>query len=46
MVFLIKTNGYQKNMWHKQECDQYGCDYKGGLVYIFGPCLGMVGYSL
>ncbi len=22
-----------KNVWHKQKCDQNGCDYKGGLPY-------------
>jgi len=32
MMFLTKINGYQKNVWHKQECDQNGRDYKEGLL--------------
>jgi len=23
-----------KNVWHKQECDQKGCDYKKGLLHF------------
>ncbi len=24
----------KKNVWHKQECEQNGCDYKRGLLYL------------
>jgi hypothetical protein len=29
MVFLTKTDDYQKNVWHEQEGDKHGHDYKG-----------------
>jgi hypothetical protein len=31
-MFLSKTNAYQKNVQHKQECDYNGHDYKKGLL--------------
>jgi len=27
-------DSYQKNVWHKQECDKNECDYKGHLLYL------------
>jgi len=34
MVFITKMDDYQKHLWHKQECDSNGHDYKGGLLYM------------
>jgi hypothetical protein len=32
LVFLTKTNGYPKKVWHKEEYDSNGYDYKGGFT--------------
>jgi hypothetical protein len=34
MMFLTKTDGYQKIVWHKQKCDSNEHDCKGGSFYI------------
>jgi hypothetical protein len=55
MMFLTKNKQLPKNVWHKQECDYNGHEYKEGLLYlvvlvkntmIFTPCIALKSQAL